>query len=113
MGLDGYDEISLTGAFKYFYNGGEQIADPADLGLPQVKYEDIGGGETVEDSAKIFIQILEGKGTEAQNSAVIANAGMALYCADQEKGVLNAVAKAKEALESGEALASFNNFLNR
>lgn len=112
-GLDGYDEISLTSAFKYFYNEGEQIADPTDLGLPQVKYEDIGGGETVEDSAKIFIDILEGKGTEAQNSAVIANAGMALYCADQKMGVLNAVAKAKETLESGEALESFNKLLNR
>jgi anthranilate phosphoribosyltransferase len=110
--LDGYDEISLTGAFKYFYNEGEQIAEPSDLGLPLVKYEDIGGGDTVEDSAKIFIRILEGKGTLAQNSAVIANAGMALYCADQKNGVLNAVAKAKETLESGKALGAFKNLLN-
>jgi anthranilate phosphoribosyltransferase len=110
--LDGYDEISLTGAFKYFHNEGEQIAEPSDLGLPLVKYEDIGGGDTVEDSAKIFIRILEGKGTIAQNSAVIANAGMALYCADQKNGVLNAVAKAKETLESGKALGAFKNLLN-
>lgn len=110
--LDGYDEISLTGAFKYFYNEGEQIAEPSDLGLPLVKYEDIGGGDTVEDSAKIFMRILEGKGTIAQNSAVIANAGMALYCADQKNGVLNAVAKAKETLESGKALGAFKNLLN-
>lgn len=111
--LDGYDEISLTGAFKYFYNGGEQIADPADLGLPQLKYEDIGGGATVEESAKTFINILEGKGTAAQNAAVIANAGMALYCADQNNGVLNAVAKAKETLESGKALNAFKKLLNQ
>lgn len=111
--LDGYDEISLTGAFKYFYNEGEQLADPADMNLPRVTYEEIGGGDTVEDSAKIFMNILEGKGTYAQNSAVIANAGMALYCADQKKSVLHGVAKAKEALESGKALESFKKLLNR
>lgn len=111
--LDGYDEISLTGAFKYFYNNGEQLADAADLGLPTVTYEQIGGGDSVADSAKIFMDVLEGKGTPAQNAAVIANAGMALYCADQQAGLLNSVAKAKEALESGKALESFKKLINR
>lgn len=111
--LDGYDEISLTGSFKYFYNDGEQLANPADMGLPQVKYHDIGGGDTVEDSASIFLNILEGKGTQAQNATVIANAGMALYCADQKKDLLHAVARAKEALESGNALKCFKKLVNR
>lgn len=111
--LDGYDEISLTGAFKYFYNNGEQLADAADLGLPTVTYEQIGGGDSVADSAKIFMDVLEGKGTPAQNAAVIANAGMALYCADQQAGLLNSVAKAKDALESGKALESFKKLINR
>lgn len=111
--LDGYDEISLTGAFKYFYNNGEQLADAADLGLPTVTYEQIGGGDSVADSAKIFMDVLEGKGTPAQNAAVIANAGMALYCADQQAGLLNSVSKAKEALESGKALESFKKLINR
>lgn len=110
--LDGYDEISLTGAFKYFYNEGEQIADPADLGLPQLHYKDIEGGTTVEDSAKIFMSVLEGKGTKAQNAAVIANAGMALYCADQKKGLQSGIVRAKETLESGKALDSFKKLLN-
>lgn len=111
--LDGYDEISLTGGFKYFYNEGEQLAEPEDLGLSSLTYDQIAGGNSVEDSAKIFMNILEGKGTQAQNSAVMANAGMALYCADQKNGVLNAVAKAKETLESGKALESFKKLLNR
>ncbi len=109
--LDGYDEISLTGPFKYFFNGGEQIYEPFDLGLPQVKQEDLSGGETVEDSAKIFMNILEGKGTMQQNAAVIANAGMALYCANQKNGLDNALIKARESLESGKAFASFQNLL--
>lgn len=111
--LDGYDEISLTGAFKYFYNGGEQLLEPEDLGLPRVKHEEIKSGGTVEDSARVFMNVLEGRGTRAQNAAVIANAGMALYCADQKNGVLNSVAKAKESLESGKALESFKKMLNR
>lgn len=111
--LDGYDEISLTGAFKYFYNQGEQLATAADLGLPKVTYEEIGGGDTVAESARIFLNVLEGKGTPAQNAAVIANAGMALYCADQQAGLLPAVARARETLESGKALNAFNKLLNR
>lgn len=111
--LDGYDEVSLTGGFKYFYNEGEQLAEPEDLGLPSLTSDEIAGGNSVEDSAKIFISILEGKGTNAQNAAVIANAGMALYCADQKNGVLKATAKAKEILESGKALESFKKLLNR
>lgn len=111
--LDGYDEISLTGAFKYYYNDGEQLADPSDLGLPCLAHADIDGGDTVEDSAKIFLNVLEGKGTPAQNAAVIANAGMALYCADQQRGILQAVEKARETLVSGKALESFKKLLNR
>lgn len=112
-GLDGYDEISLTGPFKYFFNKGERVATPADLGLPQVTYADIAGGNSVEESAKIFLNILEGKGTEQQNAAVIANAAMALFCADQEAGMEHAVAKASEALVSGRAYEVFKKLLNK
>ncbi len=109
--LDGYDEISLTGSFKYFFNDGEQIANPSDLALPQVRHEDLKGGETVQESAIIFMNILEGKGTKQQNAAVIANAGMALYCANQKNGLDSALIKARESLESGKAFASFQNLL--
>ncbi|MBL7857121.1 MAG: anthranilate phosphoribosyltransferase [Cyclobacteriaceae bacterium] len=110
--LDGYDEISLTGAFKYFFNRGEQLLEPADIGMPQLKYQDIKGGETVEESASIFMHILEGKGTTAQNAAVITNAGMALYAGHQSGGLQSALVKAKEALESGKALECFKKLVN-
>jgi len=109
--LEGYDEISLTGPFKYFYNEGEKVATPKDLGLPQLKYEQIKGGQTVEESAGIFMTILEGKGTEAQNSVVIANAAMALYAGDRSKGLENCVALAKETLASGNALNAFKKLI--
>lgn len=109
--LDGYDEVSLTGPFKFFYNGGEKIASPEDLNLPRLTYEDIQGGQTVEASAKVFMNILEGRGTPAQESAVIANAAMALYCVNREAGLAAAVTKATEALRSGRALQSFKKLM--
>src|ERR1043165_2037921 len=42
--LDGYDEISLTCPFKYFYNGGEELGSAALLGLPQLNAADLAGG---------------------------------------------------------------------
>jgi anthranilate phosphoribosyltransferase len=89
------------------------MVEPADLGLPQVKQQDIGGGDTVEESARIFLNILEGKGTVAQNAVVVANAGMALYCANQKAGLDKALEKAKEALGAGKALQAFRALLNQ
>lgn len=105
--LDGYDEVSLTGGFKYFYNGGEKVLEPSDLQLPLLNYHDIRGGTTVEESAKVFMRILQGEGTPAQQAAVVANAGMALYAARQEDGLSKALGRAREALESGKALRAF------
>jgi anthranilate phosphoribosyltransferase len=105
--LDGYDEISLTGPYKYFFNGGERIAEPGDLGFSRKSPNDLAGGESVEGSAKIFLQVLEGKGTQAQNDAVVANAGMALYCGNQKGGLAAAIQRADEALKSGKALEAF------
>lgn len=111
--LQGYDEISLTGPFKIYTNSGEKILEPIDLGLPQVSAAELRGGETIEASARIFLDILEGKGTEAQNSVVIANAGMAIYAGQQSKGILDSIEMAREALVSGRALSTFKRFLNK
>lgn len=108
---DGYDEISLTSTFKYFFNKGERLSTPQDLGLKKLTQEELKGGDTVEASAKIFMTVLEGKGTEAQNSAVIANAGMALFTGHQQEGLQAALTKAEEALKSGKALKAFKKLI--
>ncbi len=79
--LDGYDEISLTGATKTISNFSETMLHPEDFGVAPVRPEEIAGGEDIEQSAKIFMAILEGKGSEAQNNVVCANAGMAIATA--------------------------------
>ncbi len=109
--LDGYDEISLTGAFKYYYNRGEVLAEPMDLNLLRLNADELKGGNTVEESAKLFMTILEGNGTDAQNAAVIANAGMAIFCGHQKEGLEPALQKAKLALESKAALGCFRKLI--
>ena len=76
--LDGYDEISLTGTTKTISNKMEAMLQPEDFGVSQLMQQDIYGGDSVEAAAKLFLTIISGKGTEAQNNVVCANAGMAI-----------------------------------
>ncbi|CAL2083202.1 anthranilate phosphoribosyltransferase [Tenacibaculum sp. 190524A02b] len=96
--LDGYDEISLTGGFKLFTKNGEQLIMPQDLQQKQVLQSDIYGGNSVEDAAKIFKTILNGKGTEAQNNVVLTNAAFALTIVDETKSFEDAFEEAKTSL---------------
>jgi anthranilate phosphoribosyltransferase len=75
-----------------------------ELGKRAVKAIDIYGGDTVGEAAKIFINILEGKGTWAQNAVVLANAAMALECTRQYANYDDCYQLAVESLESGRAL---------
>lgn len=108
--LDGYDEVSLTGAFKKITHLQEEIVQPEDLGMNRIQPEAIFGGETVEESAKIFENILKGEGTKAQNNVVIANSAMALQCG-KGYSTAEALERAKESLESGKALKVFKTLL--
>src|SRR6185503_4087412 len=83
--LDGYDEISLTNDTKVITNEGEKIMTPEQLGKRMVSPEDISGGNSVEEAARIFSKILKGEGSWAQNAVVLANAAMALQCTGLHK----------------------------
>ena len=65
--------------------------------------EEIKGGNTIEASAKLFYNIISGKGTESQNNVVCANAAMAISTVENCT-VLEGFFKAKESLESGKAI---------
>jgi len=111
-GLDGYDEISLTQDSKIITKRGEEIYSAEDLGFGSVSPESIIGGETSQESAKIFRNILEGKGTIEQNSVVLANAATALSHTQKFGTYEDCVALAKESLESGKALRSLELLIN-
>jgi anthranilate phosphoribosyltransferase len=61
-------------------NEGESVMTPEQLGKRMVSAEDIYGGNSVEEAAKIFTKIIKGEGSWAQNAVVLANAAMALHC---------------------------------
>jgi anthranilate phosphoribosyltransferase len=81
--LDGYDEISLTGKAKVISNQSERMFAPEDLGVSQINEDAIFGGDSIEEAAKIFMDVIQGKGTEAQNNVVCANAGLAIATTKQ------------------------------
>jgi len=101
--LDGYDEISLTNDTKVITQDGEKIMTPEELGKRTVTAADIYGGNSVEEAAKIFVTIVKGEGTWAQNAVVLANAAMALHCTGHFASYDDAYAAAVESLESGKA----------
>lgn len=109
--LDGYDEISLTNDTKVITNRGERIMTPEQLGKRMVQPSDLHGGNSIEESAKIFTKILSGEGTWAQNAVVMANAAMGLYCTGNFKTYDDAYAAAVESLESGRANQSLKKLI--
>jgi len=110
--LDGYDEISLTNDTKVITNEGEKVKTPEQLGKRMVEPNDIQGGSTVEEAAKIFLKILKGDGTWAQNAVVLANAAMALHCTGNYKTYEDAFNAAIESLESGKAKKSLDKLIS-
>jgi anthranilate phosphoribosyltransferase len=101
--LDGYDEISLTGDVKVITRLGEKIYNAEALGKRTVSAADLHGGNSVEEAAKIFLSILKGEGTWAQNAVVLANAAMALHCTGKFNSYDACYQQAVESLESGNA----------
>jgi anthranilate phosphoribosyltransferase len=110
-GIDGYDEISLTNEFILESSKGRDIISPSNFGFDNHNQADLHSGPTVEESAQILINILENKGTKTQTEVVLANAATALYIADKNISLQDALEKAKDSLHSGKAFKSFKKFL--
>lgn len=110
--LDGYDEISLTGDAKVITNEGEKILTPEYLGKRMVHPEDIYGGNSTDEAAKIFLRILKGEGSWAQNAVVMANAAMALFATGKFASYEDCYLKSVESLESGKAYKRFEQLMN-
>lgn len=109
--LDGYDEISLTSDFKVSKSdGGERVYTPEMLGFGRAKQSELYGGDTVEDAAKIFDNVLNNTATDAQLNCVVANAAFAINTLEPEISLADAKALAEESIASGEALKRFKLF---
>ena len=110
--LDGYDEISVTSDTKVINNEGEKVMTPEQLGKRMVAQEDIYGGNTVEEAAKLFTKIIKGEGSFAQNAVVLANAAMALHCTGNYKTYDEAYIAAVESLDAGKAYQTLQKLIS-
>jgi anthranilate phosphoribosyltransferase len=104
---DGYDEISLTGAFDAATNLGVETLHPEDLGFDSIETRDLNGGATVEDAGREFLQILRGEGSAPQNAVVVANAAFAMRLVKPEISFDECRERCAESLQSGAAYRSF------
>lgn len=104
-GEDGLDELTTTGPSRLWEikdgRVSESLFDPASLGLPRARLEDLQGGE-VEDNRRIADAVLEGEEGPATD-VVALNAGAALYVAEVAPTIAAGIERAREALRSGAA----------
>lgn len=110
-GLDGYDEISLTGEFKVATSTTETIYTPESIGFNRYCEQDLDGGKSPDEAARIFDRVLQGEATPAQTDCVIANAAFAIRVIEPEKSLANCIALARESMESGRALKTLKMFV--
>jgi len=110
--MDGYDEISLTGDFLLRTNKGQEVLTPSDLKMKIYQPSEISGGKTVQDSADIFVKVLSGAGSDAQNDVVAANAGLAIHTMHPDKSKLDCIDEAMRSILSKNALNNFKKILN-
>lgn len=109
--LDGYDEISLTGPFRYVMNGVETMQTPGGFGFATTSAESLAGGKDVAESAGLFLRILEGKGTPSQLEVVEANTQLALMCRYPAKSAAECRQMAHESLVGGAALRAMKTLM--
>ena len=101
--IDGYDEISLTSPFKLFSNHSDIMLTPKDLNFDNIEPLSLSGGKNIDESLKIFLNVLKNKGKKEQIDSVLANSGLAIYCAKKLSSINDGVDLARESLESGKA----------
>lgn len=108
-GANGLDELSTTGLnrISHLKNGAVETydLDPADLGFAQSTVADLRGG-TPDEAAVMMRDLLGGKLTGARRDAILLNTAGAL--AAETGDFKSALEEAREALDSGQALAKLN-----
>lgn len=110
--MDGFDEISLTADVKVFGKEGEKTINPDYFGFKYRTLAELSGGSSIQEAADILLNVLQNKGTEAQNQVVFANSAMAIMCAKPETSINDALLMAKESLQSGKAFDTFKKMVS-
>jgi anthranilate phosphoribosyltransferase len=109
--LDGYDEISLTAPFLMISRTSERIITPENFGFKTYTHSDIAGASTIPAATTIFMDILEGRGTRAQNDVITANAAVGIQVANPSLGLHECVSRARQSLHDKAALGVLHSLL--
>ncbi len=109
-GHDGLDELTTTttSTVHELEDGAVRtwILDPADVGLPLAKPEDLRGGDPATNAA-IARAVLGGERGPARD-VVVLNAGAALVAAGTAVAVADGMAQAEAAIDDGRAAAALD-----
>jgi anthranilate phosphoribosyltransferase len=102
--IDGYDEVSLTSPVKIFSDSSEQLLYPEELSETKVNESDLFGGFDIQESERIFKQIVSGKGTVIQNEVIKINTALGIKCFKPEISIREAQLEAEQILMSGKVI---------
>ena len=110
-----FDEISNIGPTKISEIKDGKIRTytivPNDLDIQLAKREEIIEGKSVEENAKIFIDILSNKEVGAKLDIVLMNAGALIYISGESKTIKEGIEKAREVILNGKALKKLNEII--
>ena len=84
--------------------------DPRELGLSMYTKEEVAGG-TADENAVITREVLSGEEQGAKRDIVLLNAGAALYTIGKAVTMKEGVELARQAIDSGKALAKLDEFV--
>lgn len=112
---DRIDDFTVTGPSKVteLLPGGEvhtYVVTPEEVGLGRYRLADLAGSDPVANAAALRA-VLAGDSTDATRDVVLFNAGAALYLADVASDLAGGVSAAREALDSGAALAKLDAYV--
>ena len=89
----------------------ETIYKPDDLRFPIAHREELYGGKTPVEAARIFDNVLQNHATKAQTDCVLINASFAIQVIEPDKSIEECIGIARESLESGKAFRTFKHFV--
>lgn len=101
-GMDGFDELTFIGSTRILSGERDELMHKSPIGTA-ISLPSLHGGNTSKDAAAILVQILQGKGTEAQNTVVSGNVALAIQTFDSTISYPDAFYTALEQLKSGAA----------
>jgi anthranilate phosphoribosyltransferase len=109
-GLDGLDEITITGPTRIAEARDGSVrtyeVDPEEFGMKRATLNDISGGTAAENAA-IVREVLSGK-KSARRDVVVLNSAAALVAAGRVDHLAEGVPEAAKSIDSGAAAAKLN-----